>query len=257
VIERVTSRHNPLAERVRKLSRSRAYREAQGEFVCEGPKLLEEALKWRAGLRVVIAAEGVTLPHLPPEVMQVTAPDSLLEYLADTKTPQGVLAVCALPAQSPPRPLPAGQYLVLEGVQDPGNVGTIWRTADAFGAEGLFLLPGCADPFGPKTVRATMGACFRLPVWPCDGDTLPALLREGGIPLYAAALRADSEDVRRVSGAPAAVVIGSEGRGVSAQLLSRCDGTLRIPMEARCESLNAAVAAAVILWELYRDKTPG
>ena len=141
---------------------------------------------------------------------------------------------------------------MLDGVQDPGNVGTIWRTADAFGAAGLVLLPGCADPFSPKTVRASMGACFRLPVWEAGLDELDAALRRAGVPLYATALREDTEDVRSAALAGAAVIIGSEGRGVSRQALERCQKTLKIPMRERCESLNAAVAAAVVLWEMAR-----
>ena len=135
---------------------------------------------------------------------------------------------------------------------DPGNVGTIWRTADAFGAEGLFLLPGCAEPFSPKTVRATMGACFRLPVWEAELDGLRALLARAGMPLYATALRSDTSDVREIPLDRAAVVIGSEGRGVSQAVLDTCEKTLKIPMRERCESLNAAAAAAVVLWEGWR-----
>ena len=148
--------------------------------------------------------------------------------------------------------MPGERFLVLDGVQDPGNVGTIWRTADAFGADGLILLPGCADPFSPKTVRATMGACFRLPVWETDLAGLPQVLEGAGLPLYATALREDTDDVRRAGLSRCAVVIGSEGRGVSQAVLDACAGTLKIPMRQRCESLNAAVAASVVLWEMAR-----
>ena len=141
---------------------------------------------------------------------------------------------------------------VLDGVQDPGNVGTVWRTADAFGAAGLFLLPGCAEPFAPKTVRATMGACFRLPVWEGTLDELTGRLARSGAPLYATTLRDDTEDIRVVPLEGAAVVIGSEGRGVSQPVLDACRATLKIPMRDRCESLNAAVAASVVLWEGWR-----
>ena len=136
--------------------------------------------------------------------------------------------------------------------QDPGNVGTIWRTADAFGADGLILLPGCADPFSPKTVRATMGACFRLPAWETTLEELVPALEALGLPLYATALREDTDDVRRTDLSRCAVVIGSEGRGVSQTVLDHCAGTLKIPMRQRCESLNAAVAASVVLWEMAR-----
>ena len=124
--------------------------------------------------------------------------------------------------------------------------------ADAFGADGLVLVHSCADPWSPKTVRATMGACFRLPVWEADLHTLQARLDEGGVPLYATALREDTEDLRAQDLRRCAVVIGSEGRGVSEETLALCGKTLKIPMRTRCESLNAAVAGAVVLWEMAR-----
>lgn len=249
--ERITSRQNPLAVHIRKLQSSRVYRREQGEFVCEGPKLLAEALTWGASLTVAVLEEDRDFP-IPEGVRAVKVPSALLKSLSDTETPQGVLFLCRLPALSPPDVLAGKRYLVLDGVQDPGNVGTIWRTADAFGADGLFLLSGCADPFSPKTVRATMGACFRLPVWETDRETLTAALRRADLPLYAAALREDTEDIRQVDLRRAAVVIGSEGRGVAPETLALCAKTLKIPMRERCESLNAAVAAAVTAWEMAR-----
>ena len=143
----------------------------------------------------------------------MSVPPELLKSLSTTETPQGVLFLCRAPDLSAPDKLTGTRYLVLDGVQDPGNVGTVWRTADAFGADGLILLPGCADPFSPKTVRATMGACFRLPVWEMERETLTARLTDAALPLYATALRADTEDVRRADLRRCAVVIGSEGRG--------------------------------------------
>ena len=250
-MERITSRQNPLCTHIRKLNASARYRREAGAFVAEGPKLLGEALQNGAAIHAVVSAEGAAPPApLPPHVRQAEVPADLLKTLSDTGTPQGVLAVCALPDTRPPARLPEGRLLVLDGVQDPGNLGTVWRTADAFGATGLLLLPGCAGPFSPKAVRATMGACFRLPVWEAGAADLPALL--GGRPLYAAALGGQTRDIRTLSLAHAAVVIGSEGQGVSQDVLDLCGGTLNIPMRARCESLNAAVAAAIILWEGWR-----
>ena len=156
-----------------------------------------------------------------------------------------------MPDTTPPRPLPGGRYLVLDGVQDPGNVGTIWRTADALGADGLILVNGCADPFSPKTVRSTMGACFRLPVYEVEAEQLPGLMEESGLPLYATALREDTVDIKTAQLERCAVIIGSEGRGVSEQLLKASSRTVKIPMRERCESLNAAVAAAIVLWEAW------
>ncbi|MEG1917972.1 MAG: RNA methyltransferase, partial [Oscillospiraceae bacterium] len=150
--------------------------------------------------------------------------------------------------------LTGSRYVVLDGVQDPGNVGTILRTADAFWADGLFLTGACADLYNPKTVRAGMGAVFRCPVWSCDAIRLCALLRKSDITLYGAALRADTADAGTVSYARAAIAIGSEGAGLSETLLALCDKTIKIPMSDHCESLNAAAAAAVLLWELAKNR---
>ena len=250
-MEHITSRKNPWLTALRRLNTTPAARREAGRFLCEGPKLVGECLKWGWPVEAVVGLED-KLPAVPGGARTVAVPEDILGWLSDVEAPQGVLAVCRLPDTALPGELAPGRYLVLDGVQDPGNLGTVWRTADAFGAAGLILTGACADPFGPKTVRATMGACFRLPVWQGERAEVRDKLSAAGVPLYATALREDTEDVRSVSLNNAAVVIGSEGKGVSDELLGLCDRTLKIPMEGRCESLNAAVAAAVVLWEMYR-----
>ncbi|HJH62111.1 MAG TPA: RNA methyltransferase [Firmicutes bacterium] len=255
--ERITSRSNPLAVRVRRLRDRRSERRQEGVLLGEGPKLLQEALRWGARLEAVLFTPGVSLPGLPPQVRQVEVPESLMASLSDTKSAQGILFL----AQGELGPLPqqpsGDRYLLLDGVQDPGNVGAIWRTADAFGADGMILCNACADPWSPKTVRATMGAVFRLPVYEDTLEGAADKLSRAGIPLYAAALTDCCQDVRQARLERAAVIIGSEGRGVSPQGLALCRGGIRIPMRGRCESLNAAVAAAVVLWEMGRAGLPG
>ena len=250
--ERITSRSNPLIARVRRLRDKRSARREEGVLLGEGPKLLEEALRWGVELDSVICSEDCPLPALPPQVRTARVPGELLAYAADTRTPQGVLFLARIPQRALPERPEGSRYLILDGVQDPGNVGTIWRTADAFGADGLILGPGCADPWSPKTVRSTMGAAFRLPVYEEELGAAAEKLSAAGLPLYAAALGDPCQDVRQMDLSRCAVVIGSEGHGVSRQALELCRGTLRIPMTARCESLNAAVAAAVVLWEMGR-----
>ena len=251
-MERITSRQNPLFQKVKKLNVQPSFRRQQGLFVGEGPKLLEEALRWKAQVETVILAQGKTCT--PSGCRVVETPADVLASLADTDAPQGVIFLCRLPDTALPERLPSGRYLVLDGVQDPGNLGTIWRTADALGAAGLLLTGPCADPFGPKTVRATMGACFRLPVWKGERQAVARLVKDSGLSLFATALRADTQDIRQAELEKAAVVIGSEGRGVSEELLSLCDRTLKIPMVDRCESLNAAMAAGIVLWEGARKE---
>lgn len=251
--EIVTSRANSLLTRVRRLNSRRAFRRAEGVFAAEGPKLLAEALRWGGELEAVICAHGSVLPELPPRTRVVEVEDGLLTSIADTESPQGIVFICKGKNLTLPDRLTGSRYLLLDGVQDPGNVGTIWRTADAFGADGLILCGGCADPWGPKTVRATMGAAFRLPVYECALEAAAERLAAAGLPLYAAALRDDTVDVRNIPLESCAVVIGSEGRGVSRQALTLCEKTIKIPMSPKCESLNAAVAASVVLWEMTRN----
>lgn len=252
----ITSRANPLILRIKKLSARRSFRREEGVFVGEGPKLLAEALRW-GELETVVRAPGIQLQELPPNVRLVEVPDGLLDHIAGTESPQGVVFLCKGGTLAVPDRLEGRQYLILDGVQDPGNVGTIWRTADAFGMDGLILCNGCADPWNPKTVRATMGAVFRLPVFECALESAAERLKAADIPLYAAALCEDTADIRNVALQRAAVVIGSEGHGVSQSALTLCRGTLKIPMRARCESLNAAVAASVVLWEMAREEQGG
>ena len=192
-------------------------------------------------------------PPLPEAVRAAEVPADVLKSVSPLDTPQRVLFSVRIPESAPPEVLEGRTYLVLDGLQDPGNLGTILRTADAFEADGLFLLPGCADPWSPKTVRAAMGALFRRPVWQTERAELQAVLSRAGIPLIGAALGENTLDVRALP-TPAALAVGSEGRGLSPETLSLCQGTVRIPMSPRCESLNAAVAAAVLLWERYRDE---
>ena len=213
-MERITSRKNPLLEHIRRLD-SGPYRRQCGAFLCDSPKLVDEALRHGVTVTCVVVSDGVALPeHLPEGVRCVSVPADVMASLSPQRTPQGMLAVCALPDTVPPAVLSPGRYIVLDGVQDPGNVGTVLRTADAFGCTAALLLPGCADLYSLKTLRASMGAVFRLPAYTVD--------------------------------------VGSEGRGLSDTVLALCDETLRIPMADHCESLNAAAAAAVLLWEAYR-----
>ena len=250
-MEQITSRANPLVARFRKLANDRRLRRTEGVMVCEGPKMLSEALRWGFPPQAALVTEDFSF-DFPPETRAVRVPADLLRAVAPTQTPQKVLFLAPLPAGPLPDVLTGRRYLVLDGVQDPGNVGTLWRTADAFGADGLLLLSGCADPWSAKTVRATMGACFRLPVWEATLEEAVSVLDRSGLPLYAAALRNDTLDLRDLNADRAVVAIGSEGRGVGEGVLAVCAATVKIPMTDRCESLNAAAAGAVILWELAR-----
>ena len=250
--ETITSRQNPLMTHLRKLASSRSYRIKSGEYLCDGTKLLAEALKWGAEVKTAVFSEGVDIPSLPDGVRAVRVSEELMRSVSPMETPQGALFTVALPEVQLPETLSGKHYLVLDGVQDPGNVGTILRTADAFDCDGVFLVNACADLYNPKTARATMGAIFRREAYTVTAEELFALLRKSGVPLYGTALRDDTVPLAEANLARAAVAIGSEGRGLSQQVLDECAKTLKIPMNPRCESLNAAIAATVVLWEMYR-----
>ena len=250
--ETITSRQNPLMTHLRKLASSRSYRKKSGEYLCDGTKLLAEALKWGAEVKTAVFSEGVNIPPLPDGVRAVRVSEELMRSVSPMETPQGALFTVALPEVQLPETLSGKHYLVLDGVQDPGNVGTILRTADAFDCDGVFLVNACADLYNPKTARATMGAIFRREAYTVTAEELFVLLRKSGVPLYGTALRDDTVPLAEADLARAAVAIGSEGRGLSQQVLDECAKTLKIPMNPRCESLNAAVAATVVLWEMYR-----
>lgn len=246
-MERITSAKNPLIAHLKRLHTDRAYRAQCGEFLCEGRKLLREALQWYPRITAVVAADGFELPELPPGVRVVAVPESLMERVSVMKSPQGVLFSCMLPEPEPLTVRPG--MLLLDRIQDPGNLGTILRTADAFDVP-VLLTNGCADPFSEKTVRASMGAVLRTPPQSAPMDEILRLCRQCGVPVAATALALESKDLRRVRMRDYLAVIGSEGQGICQTLLDASNEKIIIPMQQRCESLNAAVAATIVLWQM-------
>ena len=248
--ETITSRKNPLLQHVKKLLSNRSYRERCGEYAADGTKLLEEAVRWIPHmLRTVLVTEKVQPGELPSHVRLVEIPEDVMAQLSPMETPQGALFTCALP-DGQDFTLPA-RCLIFDGLQDPGNLGTVLRTADAMDIP-VVLTPGCADAYSHKVVRASMGAVFRTqPLW-ASHEAVVAQCKEKQIPLYVTALTPRAKDVRHADLSKAAMVIGSEGQGAGAYFLEHADMELIIPMSERCESLNAAVAAAIVMWEMRR-----
>jgi RNA methyltransferase, TrmH family len=211
------------------------------EIVLEGPKQIADALDRGWSALALAVAEGVEPPSVSAPVLRF-AP-SLVRELTDARHPQGLLALFERPAVSLQEVLENPRLLVvLDGVQDPGNVGAIIRSAAAFEASGVLLTEGCADPFAPKALRASAGAALVLPVVDVGREELAARLERRAIPLYAAAAGAGEVRIEL----PAAVVFGSEGRGVSEALMNR-SRPVSIPISAKVESLNVAAAAAILI----------
>lgn len=243
---RITARKNPLLQQVRRLLSSKREREQTGLFVADGTKLLAEAVKYYDGLDTVILSDGVEV-RVPEHVRVVRVPEEVMASVSPMETPQGALFLCRLPEKRPFVAEPG--MLLLDGIQDPGNLGTILRTADALDIK-VVLMEGCADPYSHKVVRASMGAVFRTPVLQADWETVRYACAEKGIPVAVTALSERAKDLREAELAKMAVVIGSEGQGVRSGILDAADEQLIIPMNPHCESLNAAIASAIVMWQM-------
>lgn len=244
--QRITSRKNPLLQQVKKLLASKKAREEAGLFVSDGTKLLEEAVKYYDGLDTVILSDGVEAA-VPEHVRVIRVPGDVMESLSPMASPQGALFLCRLPEKR--GFVPKKGMLLLDGIQDPGNLGTILRTADALDVP-VVLLEGCADPYSHKVVRSSMGAVFRTPVIQSAWEEVRRACVEQGIPVGVTALSDRAKDLRQADLPNMAVVIGSEGQGVRKEILAQADRELIIPMNPHCESLNAAVAATIVMWQM-------
>jgi TrmH family RNA methyltransferase len=252
--------------RLKELRRALAHPVREGRSLAgiEGPNLLEEAL--RAGLRVecVFAAQGseglLEGLGLPPETEILLLPKELLDSALTTEAPQAVAALVETPEWSWEQLLGSAKksaplLVVLAGLQDPGNLGTILRSAEAFGADGVLSLPGTVSAWNPKAVRASAGSVFRMPLIATSAEDGFARLRAAGVTIWTTAVqgaeRADGVDLA----GPVALVIGNEGNGVAEDVARQADGAVTIPCPGPVESLNAAVAGSVLLYEASRQRT--
>ncbi|MGN1402551.1 MAG: TrmH family RNA methyltransferase [Bacillus sp. (in: firmicutes)] len=223
-------------------------RDKAGEFLVEGFHLVEEALKANA-VTAIIKAEEIDLPSgwNVDNIELYNTTDTVAKELADTETPQRIFAVCQ---KRIGECLAAGKILLLDGVQDPGNIGTIIRTADAAGVELIVLGDGCVDVYNSKSVRSTQGSIFHLPIRKEKLPTYIQQLKQDGIKVFGTSLH-HAVDYREATNAGRyALVVGNEGNGVSEEVLRLCDQNLYIPIHGKAESLNVAVATGVLLYSL-------
>lgn len=249
-------------ERLLRSLRQRRAREEEGLFLAEGVRAVEDLAASSLPVRLAAAASSLGDTPRGRSLLNVLAAqgvavreadDRELAELADTETPQGILAVAEIPraalddlgADRDPSVI-----LVLDAVQDPGNFGTLARTAEALGAAGLVALPGTVDPWNPKAVRAAMGSTFRLPVVQAGWDEVGTWLASAGFAVLAAA--ADGEPLGDARPPRAALVLGNEGAGISDEARTRADRVVGIPLRGRAESLNVGAAGAILLHELLR-----
>lgn len=250
-MEHITSMKNPKVAAWKALKERKGRRES-GCFLVEGRKMVEEALQSGFPVEALLLAEDFPAQEMQLPDGQIPVyllPPHVLAAVCDTKTPQGIAAVVRICQQTA-----LGKHIVvLDGVQDPGNVGTIIRTADAAGMSGVLLSTQCADVFSPKVLRATMGSIFRMGI--CVSENLPQelmYLRENGYSILSSQLDGEPFYERHSVGEQFALIIGNEGNGVSDAVSATATHRVRLPMRGGAESLNAAIAAAIMMYELMR-----
>lgn len=248
MIKRIESTQNALVKYWKKLAVVRKEREKSKEFIIEGFHLVEEALKNKSQITQLIVREDVDLPLLwdIDDIAMVAVTAAVAKEFAETENSQGVFAVCKqieVVADN------FSRILLIDAVQDPGNMGTMIRTADAAGMDAVILGKGCADAYNPKTLRSAQGSHFHIPIVRADLMDYVAQLT---IPVYGTALE---EAVSLAEVKPQekfALIVGNEGSGINPQLLSKTDQNIMIPMRGGAESLNVAVATGILLYTLVK-----
>lgn len=264
----IASRENPRIKLYLKLLSNKRARQSEGMFVVEGARLCADAItEYKKGELDIYAAFAAPsslekyADYIDPELFDSchdgkfhTLDEALAGKICDTKASQGIFIIAKMPDNifKESSIKSNGRYLVLDNVQDPGNLGTILRTADAVGADGVILSNGCCDLYNPKVVRATMGSLFRLSIYVCgDFARLCAMFDKLGVKTMAAVVDSDAVSVESAdySGC-CAVVIGNEGSGIPKEHVRLCKERITIRMSGNANSLNAAMAAGIILWEM-------
>lgn len=257
----LTGLQNPMVKAAAELKQKK-YRQQQGLFLAEGLRTVEEAVRYGAVQSIFYTAieddrtRAVLEEAAAKQIKLVCVSDKVLKKITDTETPQGIIAVCEMRSKRLDDFLASGKMLlVLDRVTDPGNIGTMLRTADAAGVGGLLLLQGCADIYAPKTVRASMGSLFHLPVLSgLSEELLVQAARKAGYELLVTCLDGADNLYKADLKGRLAFVMGNEANGVSPALLAAADKRVFIPMQGRAESLNVAMAAGIVMFEALRQK---
>ncbi len=260
-MQRISSKDNNLIKHIKKL-KEKKYRDEYKEYVVEGLKLIDEAIKEGAEISEIIVCEGcekseLIESHLKYEMARyecIYVPQNIFKMLSDVENPQGILAVIKLNNGEDEIKYDEDIILALDDIQDPGNLGTILRTADSIGLKQILVSKGTVDPFNPKVVRSTMGATFRVKVIECENlkETLKET-QKNGYKVMCTSLDA-KHSIYKTDYNKKVIVIGNEANGVSKEIQKLADEKVIIPMLGKTESLNAAVATGVILYEYVRQK---
>ncbi len=252
----VSSKDNELVKRVKKLNEKK-YRDEYGEFIIEGTRMINEALEENAKIKKVLISESFDNQDVLDKIknQEVALVSShIFESISNVNTPQGILAIVEKPKYSADDiDYNADNFLLLDNLQDPGNLGTIIRTADSLDYKQIIVSKTTADEFNPKVIRSTMGASFRVKIIRADLKEIISKMKSLGIKVYATDLAAE-KNIYETDFEKSAIVIGNEGNGVSKEVQEVSSDKIKIPMKGRAESLNAAVATSVILYEIYRKE---
>jgi TrmH family RNA methyltransferase len=249
-LKRIESTKNPQVKQWKKLL-TKKEREKTGLFLIEGFHLVEEALKSGIHIVEIIVEENKSLPPSwnVDNISMTVVTEEVIKSISDTETPQGIAAVCKQFVYKP-MDWKRANVLMIDAVQDPGNIGTMIRTADAAGIDAVILGEGCADAYNPKVIRATQGSLFHLPIFKGNLYEWMDRLQAQNVPIYGTSLE-NGEDYRNVSPTkPFALLVGNEGSGVNKDLLQRTTKNLYIPIYGQAESLNVAVATGILLYHL-------
>ena len=252
----ISSKDNKIFRLCEQLTHKK-YRDKLGLYLIEGENLLEEAVKNGAGIKTVLMCRDYRGSLFGTEDKSFCLSDKLFEQLSQTETTQGIMAIVEKPELSPDLFLNrgGGNFIVLDRLQDPGNIGTILRTADAAGYELAIVMKGTADVFSPKAVRAATGSLFRMPVVFMDSvDELMEFTRAAGKKLVATCFDTDRYYYDENLKENIALIIGNEGSGISRELIECSDLKIKIPMHGNIESLNASVAAGILMYEAVRPQ---
>jgi len=254
----ISSTQNPKIKRIRHLQDHSRSRKKENAFVIEGVRLLDEAVKTHQIPELVIYTTDLDSrgQQLVAALQKQRVPceevsREIIKAASDTETPQGILAI--LPQIMLPIPSASNFLMIADEIRNPGNLGTLLRTSAAAGVNGLLVAPGTVDPFSPKVIRAAMGAHFRLPILPCSWEKIREIT--AGLTVFTADMEKGTRiwDVDLTG--PLAIIIGGEARGPGKNATDLSDHWLHIPMRGGTESLNAAAAGAVLMFEVHRQRT--
>lgn len=248
-MEFITSSKNNVVKHISKLFQNKKYRKEHNLLACEGKKMLLEAFECGVEIDIILATEEKISEIENINAKKYIVPEHIIKSVSDTKTPQGILFTCFMKDWSDEKIEDFEKIIILDNLKDPGNMGTIIRTASAFFVDGIIILGDSVDITNPKVIRSTMGSVFKTPILNLSYEDCFEKIK---VPVYATYLDKTSQSINDINLKKSAVIIGNEANGVSDMCLEKCDGKIIIPMNENTESLNASIACSIVMWEMSK-----